>query len=123
MIDDEISVAKLNCILLESLGYSVITCTASIQALELFRSNPNDFDLVISDMTMPKMTGDLLATELMKIRPEIPIILSTGYSRKTSGESAKSMGIKAFLYKPIAKANLAKTVRKVLDMAKPDSEA
>ena len=104
--------------MLESLGYSVTTMTASIEALALFRSKPNDFDLVLSDMTMPKMTGDLLAVELMKIRPEIPIILCTGYNKKISGESAKDMGIKEFVYKPVVKADLAKTVRKVLDRAK-----
>ncbi len=123
VIDDEAPIAKLNGMMLEDLGYSVTTKTASIEALELFRSNPGDFDLVISDMTMPKMTGDLLATELMKIRPEMPIILCTGYSRKISGESAKNTGIKAFLYKPVAKADLAKTVREILDMAKTTSDS
>ena len=120
VLDDEAPVAKLNGMILESLGYSVTTVTASIEALALFRSKPNDFDLVLSDMTMPKMTGDLLALELMKIRPEIPIILCTGYSKKISGESAKDMGVKAFLYKPVVKADLAKTVRKVLDRDKAD---
>jgi PAS domain S-box-containing protein len=123
VVDDEAPIAKLNGMLLESLGYSVATRTSSIEALELFRSNPGDFDLVISDMTMPKMTGNLLAAELMKIKPEIPIILCTGYSKKASDESAKEMGIKEFLYKPVTKANLAKTVRKTLDMVKPDFES
>ena len=83
-----------------------------------FRSKPNDFDLVITDMTMPNMTGDKLAIELMKIRPDIPVILCTGYSKKISDETASEIGIKAFAYKPIVKADLAKTVRKVLDEAK-----
>ena len=117
VVDDEAPVVKLNSMMLEDLGYSVTKTTASIEALELFRSNPTYFDLVISDMTMPNMTGDLLAMELMKIRPEIPIILCTGYSKKISGESAKDMGIKEFVYKPVVKADLAKTVRKILDMA------
>ena len=86
--------------------------------MELFRSKPNDFDLVITDMTMPNMTGDKLAIELMKIRPDIPVILCTGYSKKISDETASEIGIKAFAYKPIVKADLAKTVRKVLDEAK-----
>ena len=86
--------------------------------MELFRSKPNDFDLVITDMTMPNMTGDKLAIELMNIRPDIPVILCTGYSKKISDETASEIGIKAFAYKPIVKADLAKTVRKVLDEAK-----
>ncbi len=84
---------------LESLGYTVSIRTSSIEALELFRTKPNDFDLVITDMTMPNMTGDRLAIELMKIRPDIPVILCTGYSKKISDESALEMGIKAFIYK------------------------
>ena len=68
-------------------------------------------------MTMPNMTGNELAIELMKIRPDISVILCTGYSKKISDESASEMGIKAFVYKPIVKADLAKTVRKVLDEA------
>jgi DNA-binding NtrC family response regulator len=76
------------------------------------------FALVITDMTMPNMTGDKLAIELMKIRPDIPVILSTGYSKKMSDETASEIGIKAFAYKPVAKADLAKTVRQVLDDAK-----
>jgi CheY-like chemotaxis protein len=69
-------------------------------------------------MTMPGLTGDKLAIELMKIRPDIPIILCTGYSKQISEESAVSIGIKAFVYKPIATADLSKTIRKVLDEAK-----
>ncbi len=68
-------------------------------------------------MTMPNMTGNELAIELMKIRPDISVILCTGYSKRISDETASEMGIKAFVYKPIIKADLAKTVRKVLDEA------
>ena len=93
------------------------TRTSSVEALELFRSKPQAFDLVVSDMTMPNMTGDKLAGELMKIRPNIPVVLCTGYSNKISEESAAYIGIKAFAYKPIAKSDLAKTLRKILDQA------
>jgi len=117
-VDDEVPIAKMGGLLLESLGYTASIRTSSIEALELFRTKPNDFDLVITDMTMPNMTGDRLAIELMKIRPDIPVILCTGYNKKISDESASEMGIKAFVYKPIVKADLAKTVRKVLDEAK-----
>jgi two-component system cell cycle sensor histidine kinase/response regulator CckA len=72
-------------------------------------------------MTMPNMTGDKLAVELMKVRPDIPVILCTGYSKKISDEKASEIGIKAFAYKPMVKADLAKTVRKVLDEAKRSS--
>ena len=103
---------------LEQLGYSVTTRTSSVEALELFRSKPQAFDLVVTDMTMPNMTGDKLAAEIMNIRSDISVVLCTGYSKKISEESAAEIGIKAFAYKPIVKADLAKTVRKVLDETK-----
>jgi CheY-like chemotaxis protein len=117
-VDDEAPIAKMGSKLLEQLGYTVTTRTSSIEALELFRSKPENFDLVVTDMTMPIMTGDSLAFELMQIRSDIPVILCTGYSKKLSEESAAGIGIKAFAYKPIVKADLAKTVRKVLDEMK-----
>jgi PAS domain S-box-containing protein len=117
-VDDEVSIVKMGSQILKRLGYSVTTRTSSIEALELFQAKPNDFDLVISDMTMPNLTGDKLAIELMKIRQDIPVILCTGYSKKISDEIASEIGIKAFAYKPVVKADLAKTVRKVLDEAK-----
>ena len=91
------------------------TRTSSIEALELFQAKPNEFDLVVTDMTMPNLTGDKLAIELMKIRSDIPVILCTGYSQKISDETASDIGIKAFAYKPMVKEDLAKTVRRVLD--------
>ena len=105
-VDDEAPIAKMGSQVLERLGYSVTTRTSSMEALELFQSKPNDFDLVVTDMTMPNMTGDKLAVELMKIRPDIPVILCTGYSKKISDETASEIGIKAFAYKPVVKADL-----------------
>ncbi len=102
--------------MLERLGYKVTSRIRSLEALELFRKNPDQFDLVITDMTMPEMTGDKLARELMKIRPDIPIILCTGYSKRISEEKAKEMGIRAFLMKPIVMRDLAETVRKALEI-------
>jgi signal transduction histidine kinase/ActR/RegA family two-component response regulator len=116
-VDDELTIAKMGGKILARLGYSVTTRTSSIEALELFRVKPDAFDLVITDMTMPNLSGDRLAVELMKIRPDIPIILCTGYSKKISDETAFDIGIKAFAYKPMVRADLAKTVRKVLDDA------
>ena len=103
---------------LGNLGYTVTTRTSSVAALELFKSDPQGFDLVVTDMTMPNMTGDKLAGEMMKVRPDIPVILCTGYSKKMSEESAAVIGIKAFSYKPIVNSDLAKIVRKVLDESK-----
>lgn len=117
LVDDEVSIVKMGCQILDRLGYSVTVRTSSLEALELFQAKPNDFDIVVTDMTMPNMTGDRLAVELMKIRPDIPVILCTGYSKKISDETASKIGIKAFAYKPVAKADLATTVRKVLDEA------
>ena len=122
-VDDEATIAKMGSQILERLGYSVTTRTSGIEALELFRTKPNDFDLVVTDMTMPNLTGDKLAVELMKIRPEIPVILCTGYSKKISDETASEIGIKAFAYKPVVKADLAKSVRKVLDEAKSENQS
>ncbi len=114
-VDDDAYIAKMGKQLIERLGYSVTTRTSSIEALELFRTKPHDFDLVITDMTMPNLTGDNLAVELMKIRRDIPIILCTGFSKKISDDAAAEIGIKAFAYKPMVRADLAKKIRKVLD--------
>lgn len=117
-VDDELPVAKMSKRHLETLGYEVIIRTSSVEALELFKTKPNDFDLVVTDMTMPNLTGDKLAVELIKYRRDIPVVLCTGYSKRISDENASEIGIKAFAYKPVVKADLAKTVRKVLDEAK-----
>ena len=114
-VDDEELLIELGRQMLEMLGYEVVTKKSSIEALALFRSEPDRFDLVITDMTMPKMTGDKLARELMEIRPDIPIILCTGHSKLISEKKAKEMGIRAFVGKPITKRAMAETVRKVLD--------
>jgi len=113
-IDDEQALVEMGGQMLERLGYEVVTKQSSIEALELFRAEPDRFDLVITDMTMPKMTGDKLAQALMKIRSDIPIILCTGHSKLVSEEKAKDMGIRAFVMKPILKRTLAEAVRKTL---------
>ena len=117
-VDDEAQIANTGRQILQRLGYSVTTQTSSEQALALFQARPGEFDLVITDMTMPDMTGDLLAAEIMKIRPDMPVILCTGYSKRMSGEAARKMGIKDFVRKPVGKADLARTVRRVLDEVK-----
>ena len=118
VVDDEAILVELNTQRLSRLGYEVSTRTSSVDALEFFRKEPDRFDLVVTDYTMPNMTGMDLARELMKIRSDIPIILCTGHSESISPETAKQAGIKEFLMKPMAKHVLARTVRRVLDSKK-----
>jgi nitrogen-specific signal transduction histidine kinase len=114
-VDDEPFIVDIGKGMLEHLGYTVVTRTSPIEALEAFKAMPDKFDLVITDMTMPKMTGDELAKELMKIRSDIPIILCTGFSELINEEKAKAMGIRAFVMKPVVQRELANAVRKALD--------
>ena len=100
---------------LESLGYKVTTRTSSAEALELFKAKPEKFDLVVTDMTMPNMTGDELAEELIALRSDIPVILCTGFSTRINKEKAQRMGIRALVMKPIVRREIAKTIRLVLD--------
>ena len=115
LIDDETALVEVGKKMLVKLGYKVITQTSSHAALELFNSQPWVFDLVVSDMTMPGMTGDKLAQEMMEVRPDIPVILCTGYSQQISEQQAYALGIRAFLYKPISIDILARKVRTVLE--------
>jgi PAS domain S-box-containing protein len=117
-VDDEKSILESTKKILEMLGYVVDIRISSLEALELFKAMPDQFDLVITDMTMPHMTGDILAQELIKIRPDIPVILCTGFSEKIARGKAEVMGIKAFLMKPLLKEEMSRTVRMVLDEAK-----
>ncbi len=114
-IDDEKSITDLGRQVLEQLGYQVEARTSSIEALELFKNFSNDFDLVITDMTMPHMTGAKLARELMRIRPDIPIILCTGFSQSINEDQALKIGFRAFVMKPISIEQIARTIRQVLD--------
>ena len=114
-IDDEQSIAKLSKAGLEELGYQVVATTRPEEALEMFRYKSHQFDLVITDMTMPKMMGDELAKEIMKIRPEIPIILCTGFSERISEQQALENGFRAFVMKPFTLKEMAEKIRAVLD--------
>ena len=115
LVDDEKQIVSLEKKVLERLGYHVTAQTSSIDALETFREQPDKFDIVITDMTMPNMTGDRLAAELIKIRPDIPVAICTGFSEKISRKKADVLGIKGFLMKPIVMLELATTIRKILD--------
>ena len=115
IVDDELSLVKIATSILSGLGYQVKSATLPQEALDLFKADPMAIDLVITDMTMPVMTGDALAKELIKIRPEIPIILCTGLARKITGEQLKQMGIIRCIEKPLERSVLVTTVRQVLD--------
>ena len=114
-VDDEESMIKMGQQILGRLGYKPEIRANPVEALELFRSDPDLFDLVITDMTMPQMSGDKLAKEILNIRPDMPVILCTGFSEKVNEESAKEMGISAFVLKPIVMRDIAHTIRMVLD--------
>ena len=118
LIDDEEQIIDFEQQILERLGYKVISKTDSEEALEEFAAQPDQFDLVITDMTMPKMTGDQLARKMMDIKPEIPVILCTGFNEAITEEKALAMGIDKFVMKPIVKDKLANTIRAVLDNRK-----
>jgi PAS domain S-box-containing protein len=114
-IDDEKSLGYVGQNRLERLGYQVETKTSPVEAMKLFRANPDQFDLVITDMTMPRMTGDRLVEEILKIRPDLPTIICTGFSKKIDEEKAKGMGIRQYIEKPLNRSDLAKLVRRALD--------
>ena len=116
-VDDEEILTELNESLLEGLGYHVTISNRSSEALEIFKERSDQFDIVVTDQTMPGMTGSEMADKMMQIRPDIPIILCTGYSTTISEEKAKSMGIKGFAFKPLAKKDIAVLIRKVLDVS------
>ncbi|MCG6881824.1 MAG: PAS domain S-box protein [Deltaproteobacteria bacterium] len=115
LVDDDASIVRMVSQMLERLGYCVEGMTDSVAALEGFRSNPDGFDLVITDTSMPKMSGDQLAAELIKVRENIPILLCTGHSDTIDEEKAKQMGIRGFAMKPLDKRKLARAVRMALD--------
>jgi len=121
LVDDEDPIAKLEKLMLERLGYDVTMRVNSVEALEVFKTMPNSFDLIISDMTMPNMTGDQLASELLEIRSDIPVIICTGFSERINRENAAAIGVKGFLMKPIVKSELARMVRQVLDEARAET--
>jgi len=115
LVDDEAMIIKLNKTILERLGYKVSTATNSLDGLERITMDPHGFDLVITDQTMPAMTGVELAQRILDIRPDLPIILCTGYSAILSEEEALAVGIKKYLKKPVNRAELSKAVQEVLE--------
>lgn len=115
-VDDEEALIETGGQMLKLLGYRVTTCKSSTEAIKIFKKKPGQFDLIVTDQTMPHMTGDMLAKEIMALRSDIPIILCTGFSDRISKEKAEQENIDAFLHKPVLMGDLARTVRKVLDL-------
>jgi signal transduction histidine kinase len=115
LIDDEALVARMQGRLLESLGYTVTHETDPLKALQLFTTAPNEFDLVLTDMTMPRMNGATLTQNILSIRPDIPVVLCTGFSELVNEAEARALGFKAFAMKPLVRKSIAGIVRSALD--------
>ncbi len=115
VVDDEDHLVFLMKTILGRLGYKVTAMTSSLEALELFKKDPQRYDIIITDLTMPNLTGDRLASEVTAIRPDMPVIISTGYTDAVDSEKVKQSGIAAFIAKPYQKQDLAKTIRLILD--------
>jgi DNA-binding NtrC family response regulator len=114
-VDDEEFLVDLNQERLERLGYNAISTTKPVEALEWFNADPDQFDVVITDMTMPRMTGDKLTAEVLKIRPHMPVIVCSGYSERMSVKRAEALGVRKYIEKPIDLRNLASAIREVLE--------
>lgn len=115
LVDDEPSIIEVGKRSLERLGYQVTIANSGREALEIFTDDPESFDFVVTDQIMPKLTGAALATRLLEIRPELPIVLCTGFSEIMTEESAKKMGLKALVMKPVVAKDLALTIRRVMN--------
>ena len=115
LVDDGEMILSVEKQMLEKLGYHLITRTSGMDALKTFSAQPDKFDLVITDMTMPNMTGDKLAIKLLEIRPCIPVIICTGFSSIMSREQVDALGVNGFLMKPIVMKDIAGSVREALD--------
>ena len=101
--------------MIESFGYEVTGSSNSLNAFELFKNNPARFDLVITDQTMPNLTGAELAEQMLAIQPDLPVILCTGYSGKIDKEKAREIGVRKFVAKPLSKNKIIRIIRQVLD--------
>ena len=114
MVDDEVDIVNAAKIILEQTGYEVMTFTNSLEAWQTFKADPNRFDLLISDLTMPRLTGLELAKNVLSIRPDLPIIICTGFSESISTEKARDLGIKEVILKPLIPQNFTEIIGKIL---------
>ena len=117
-VDDEASLVQIARILLESLGYRIVGHVDPVRALDAFKEDPEAFDLVVTDMAMPGMTGEELVVQIAELRPGIPVVLCTGFSSRMDKERAEELGVREFLRKPLEMKEFAKLVRKILDEEK-----
>ena len=120
LVDDEYMIADTMKIMMEQLGYKVKAFTESRRALEVFESNPDAFDLVITDMTMPKMTGDILAARVQDIREDTPVIICTGFNNRIDPARLKNKGICEILTKPVRTTTLARAIKDILNTRNKD---
>ena len=114
-VDDEAALVHVGRATLQHLGYQVVVCTSSSEALETFRAAPHSCDLVITDRTMPMLTGEALVHALRQIRPDIPIILCTGLSHPVTSEQLRALEVDALLLKPVMAHEWARVIRQVLE--------
>ncbi len=122
-VDDEGIIAEMGGEMLSRMGYEVVTFNSSIEALKSFEANPDDVDLVITDQTMPGLTGVQLAGRLMGVRPDIPVILISGFSETITAEESKKLGIREYVAKPILAQDLNSAIRRVMDAGDPPHSA
>ena len=115
LVDDEKPIIQMGHQMLTKLGYQVTTCQNPLEALDQFRSEPDNFDLVITDLTMPKLKGTKLAQHLLHIKPGLPVILCTGYGDEISEAQIREIGIRDLMLKPILREQLAVSIRQALD--------
>ena len=123
VVDDEERSMSIMKVVLERLGYNVTAMTSSLEAMELFKKDPHRFDLLLTDLIMPQMSGDKLISEVIKIRPDVPVIITSGFTDTIVNDNFNQISNKAFIPKPFQPKELAKTVRQVLDrnvLRKPD---
>ena len=114
LVDDEAALVRLWTVALTDLGYRVTAYTNSRAALEAFRDTPDAFDLVITDQTMPQLTGEALAQEILRLRPRLPIILCTGHVPVAPGARPRPLGVRATLLKPISRLDLSLAIQRLL---------
>jgi DNA-binding NtrC family response regulator len=117
-VDDEAVMVRAWQHVLESLGYTVVACTSSVEALAAFAAAPQAFDLVITDQTMPRLTGEALVGEIRRIRPQMPIILCTGFSHTMTAAPAPALDLNAVVMKPLAIRDFSRLIRQVLDQSR-----
>jgi CheY-like chemotaxis protein len=115
VVDDEENIRRIVQAYLSGYGYSITTFENGAEAFEVFERDPDQFDLIITDMTMPRMTGDELAKSVFRLRKDIPVILCTGYSETISEAKALEMGIRKYVQKPVSNEELVMLIREILD--------